>query len=107
MAHTSPAQVKNRCPTRPRSLWTVGRHAAWGDRFSSNTALPLEYAGRIREGCRPHPRHWQALAQLVGLQAERVRLTSLVKLSRFSDFVTISIFLVDYGHNRTKIVAHS
>jgi hypothetical protein len=24
------------------------------------------YAGRIREGYRPHPRHWQALAQLVG-----------------------------------------
>jgi hypothetical protein len=22
------------------------------------------YAGRIREGYRPHPRHWQALAQL-------------------------------------------
>ncbi len=25
------------------------------------------YAGRIREGYRPHPRHWQALAELVGL----------------------------------------
>jgi CRISPR-associated endonuclease Cas1 len=24
------------------------------------------YAGRIREGYRPHPRHWQALAELVG-----------------------------------------
>jgi hypothetical protein len=24
------------------------------------------YAGRIREGYRPHPRHWQALADLVG-----------------------------------------
>jgi hypothetical protein len=24
------------------------------------------YAGRIREGYRPHPRHWRALAQLVG-----------------------------------------
>src|SRR5208337_1340372 len=24
------------------------------------------YAGRIREGYRPHPRHWQALAGLVG-----------------------------------------
>jgi hypothetical protein len=23
------------------------------------------YAGRIREGYRPHPRHWQALAKLV------------------------------------------
>ena len=25
------------------------------------------YAGRIREGYRPHPRHWQVLAQLVGI----------------------------------------
>jgi hypothetical protein len=25
------------------------------------------YAGRIREGYRPHSRHWQALAQLVGI----------------------------------------
>src|SRR5258705_12969812 len=25
------------------------------------------YAGRLREGYRPHPRHWQALAELVGL----------------------------------------
>jgi len=25
------------------------------------------YAGRIREGYRPHPRHWLALANLVGL----------------------------------------
>jgi CRISPR-associated endonuclease Cas1 len=27
------------------------------------------YAGRIREGYRPHPRHWQALTQLVGVSA--------------------------------------
>jgi CRISPR-associated protein Cas1 len=25
------------------------------------------YAGRIREGYRPHPRHWEALARLVGI----------------------------------------
>jgi hypothetical protein len=25
------------------------------------------YAGRIREGYRPHPRHWQALAKLIGV----------------------------------------
>jgi CRISPR-associated endonuclease Cas1 len=28
------------------------------------------YAGRIREGYRPHPRHWQALAGLVGVSAD-------------------------------------
>jgi hypothetical protein len=27
------------------------------------------YAGRIREGYRPHPRHWQALAELAGVSA--------------------------------------
>jgi hypothetical protein len=27
------------------------------------------YAGRIREGYCPHPRHWQALAELVGVSA--------------------------------------
>lgn len=27
------------------------------------------YAGRIREGYTPHPRHWKALAELVGLSA--------------------------------------
>jgi hypothetical protein len=28
------------------------------------------YAGRIREGYRPHPRHWQALAKLTGIIAK-------------------------------------
>ena len=27
------------------------------------------YAGRIRQGYRPHPRHWQALAELVGVSS--------------------------------------
>jgi hypothetical protein len=27
------------------------------------------YASRIRKGCRPHPRHWQALAELVGISS--------------------------------------
>jgi hypothetical protein len=26
------------------------------------------YAGRIREGYRPHPRHWQKLAELAGIE---------------------------------------
>jgi CRISPR-associated endonuclease Cas1 len=28
------------------------------------------YAGRIRQGYRPHPRHWQALAQLAGVSPD-------------------------------------
>ncbi|MGA3200340.1 MAG: hypothetical protein ABSD89_13200 [Halobacteriota archaeon] len=27
------------------------------------------YAGKIRQGYRPHPRHWQALAELAGVSA--------------------------------------
>ena len=29
------------------------------------------YAGRIREGYRPHPRHWHALARLVSVSGKR------------------------------------
>jgi hypothetical protein len=29
------------------------------------------YAGRIREGYRPHPRHWRALTELTGFSAVR------------------------------------
>jgi hypothetical protein len=31
------------------------------------------YAGRLREGYRPHPRHWRALAELVGVSANGPR----------------------------------
>jgi CRISPR-associated endonuclease Cas1 len=31
------------------------------------------YAGRIREGYRPHPRHWQALGDLVGVSSDSPR----------------------------------
>jgi hypothetical protein len=33
----------------------------------SRIAVSRWYAGRIREGYRPHPRHWQALAELIGV----------------------------------------
>ena len=32
-------------------------------------SVSRSYAGRIREGYRPHPRHWKALATLVGVSA--------------------------------------
>jgi hypothetical protein len=32
------------------------------------------YAGRIREGYRPHPRHWQALAELVARTGKQLTL---------------------------------
>ena len=31
------------------------------------------YAGRIREGYRPHPRRWRELAKLVGVASESTR----------------------------------
>jgi len=35
--------------------------------IASRLGVSRWYAGRIRERYRPHPRHWEALAQLVGL----------------------------------------
>ena len=35
--------------------------------IASRMGVSRWYAGKIRQGYRPHPRHWQALAQLVGL----------------------------------------
>jgi hypothetical protein len=33
--------------------------------IASKIGVSRWYASRIRKGYRPHPRHWQALAQLV------------------------------------------
>jgi len=67
------------------SKWDASRQPAWltSEVFSqqiqpllaamSSSAIARKisvsrwYAGRIREGYRPHPRHWQALAELVAL----------------------------------------
>jgi len=38
--------------------------------IASQIGVSRGYAGCIRDGYRPHPRHWQALAQLVGVSAE-------------------------------------
>jgi len=38
--------------------------------IASRIGVSRWYAGRIREGYRPHPRHWQALAELVGVTAD-------------------------------------
>jgi len=36
------------------------------------------YAGRIREGYRPHPRHWPALAELVGVAGDICKIDVIV-----------------------------
>jgi hypothetical protein len=38
------------------------------------------YAGRIREGYRPHPRHWQALARLASVSVEGERANDCLTL---------------------------
>ena len=88
-AHTPEARAKQRTTQRnqakARSSWTENSQPAWltaevyseriqpllADMSSSTIASLIGvsrwYAGRIRRGYRPHPRHWQALAQLVGI----------------------------------------
>jgi CRISPR-associated endonuclease Cas1 len=67
------------------SAWDASRQPAWltSEVFSeqiqpllanvsaatirSQIGVSRWYAGKIRQGYRPHPRHWQALAELVGV----------------------------------------
>ena len=67
------------------SAWDASRQPAWltGETYSqkiqpllagvstsairSRIGVSRWYAGRIREGYRPHPRHWLALAELAGI----------------------------------------
>jgi len=87
--HTPEALAKEgrtqRRHARARSSWRPDQQPAWlTEQFYSEKVQPLLtrisgcaisktisvsrfYAGRIREGYRPHPRHWRALAQLVGI----------------------------------------
>jgi CRISPR-associated endonuclease Cas1 len=85
--HTAEAIAKEaetqRRHAQARSAWTPASQPAWlTDQVYSDKIQPLLagistsaiasrigvsrwYAGRIRQGYRPHPRHWQALAKLV------------------------------------------
>ena len=87
VSNTPEARVKQanaqRQHARARSSWSVSSQPAWLTaeiysekiqpllaRFStsairSRIGVSRWYAGRIRQGYRPHPRHWQALAELV------------------------------------------
>jgi hypothetical protein len=86
--HTSEAIAKeaatHRKHAKARTAWNPAKQPAWlteqvfSEKIqpalaqSSATAIAKRigvsrwYAGRIREGYRPHPRHWEALASLVG-----------------------------------------
>ena len=41
--------------------------------IGSRIGVSRGYAGRIRDGYVPHPRHWQVLAELVGVSADGLR----------------------------------
>lgn len=40
--------------------------------IASRIGVSRWYAGRIRQGYRPHPRHWLTLTQMVGLDSRLV-----------------------------------
>jgi CRISPR-associated endonuclease Cas1 len=87
--HTPEAIAKeaatHRKHAQARAAWNPGMQPSWlTDQVFSEMVQPALakasataiakrlgvsrwYAGRIREGCLPHPRHWQALARLVGI----------------------------------------
>jgi ribosome-binding protein aMBF1 (putative translation factor) len=70
---------------RARSSWTASSQPAWltmevyseriqpllaamsSSSIASKIGASRWYAGRVRRGYRPHPRHWQALAELAGV----------------------------------------
>ncbi len=88
-AHGSQAQAKRSNTQRRNAIswhsWKASSQPAWlTDQLYSERIQPLleqmsgtaiaraigvtcAYGSRIRQGSRPHPRHWQALAQLVGI----------------------------------------
>jgi hypothetical protein len=88
-ANSSEAQLKRATTRRKNALaqhsWKPSDRPAWlTDAFYSEKVQLLLakisasviarqlsvsrwYAGRIRQGYRPHPRHWEALAELVGI----------------------------------------
>jgi CRISPR-associated endonuclease Cas1 len=94
MAARSPESRAKHVASRKRhakacSAWDASTQPAWltGEVFAqqiqpllrniSTSAIRSQigvsrwYAGRIRQGYRPHPRHWQALAELVGTHPQK------------------------------------
>jgi hypothetical protein len=88
LAHTPEARAregqKQLQHAEARSSWTPSNKPEWltakvyaerihpvlaklpNSAIASQIGVSRWYAGRIRQGYRPHPRHWQALAGLVG-----------------------------------------
>jgi CRISPR-associated endonuclease Cas1 len=89
VAHTPEARAregqKQRQHAEARNKWTLSSNPAWltakvysekiqprlarlsNSAIASRISVSRWYAGRVRQGYRPHPRHWQALAELVAV----------------------------------------
>jgi len=77
--HRKHAQAKAAWNPAKQPLWltkqvfseqvqpALARASATG--IAKSITVSRWYAGKIRQGYRPHPRHWQALAELVGFSA--------------------------------------
>ncbi|MGA8621598.1 MAG: CRISPR-associated endonuclease Cas1 [Candidatus Sulfotelmatobacter sp.] len=90
--HTPEALAKEaqtqRQHAQARSAWTPASQPSWltvqvylqkiqppltrmsNSAIASRIGVSRWYAGRIRKGYRPHPRHWEALADLAGVSAD-------------------------------------
>ena len=88
-ANSSKAQLKRASTQRKNALaqhaWKPSDQPAWlteesyseriqpliaalsASAIARRISVSRWYAGRIREGYRPHPRHWHSLAMLVGV----------------------------------------
>jgi CRISPR-associated endonuclease Cas1 len=51
--------------------------------IASRIGVSRWYAGRIRQGYRPHPRHWQVLAELIGAASDDVCLGGIPNSANF------------------------
>jgi CRISPR-associated endonuclease Cas1 len=93
VAHTPEARAKEgqkqRQHAEARNSWTPSSKLSWlttkvysekiqpllagfpNSSIASRLGVSRWYAGRIRQGYRPHPRHWSALAKLVGVLASQ------------------------------------
>jgi hypothetical protein len=92
IAHSPEARAKEgekqRQHAEARNSWTPSRETAWltakvyleriqpllaglpNSAIAAVIGVSRWYAGRIRQGYCPHPRHWQALAELVRVLPE-------------------------------------
>jgi CRISPR-associated endonuclease Cas1 len=102
-AHGPQAQAKRSNTQRRNAIswhsWKASSQPAWlTEQLYSETIQPLlaqvsgtaiakaigvtcAYGSRIRQGCRPHPRHWLALAKLVGVVSDVVKQVNVRSLS--------------------------